>query len=105
MHGVPVTLVLDNWPPFTSVQSEAFMKANGIVHKRVPPYQPSSNGLTENFVWTLKQALDKSDKLLSMESNIAKFLATYYNTPHVTTIRTVTEKVTSNMFIFNTSLG
>ena len=84
-HGVPVTLVSGNKHPFTSVQFEAFMKVNGIVHKRVPPYHPSSNGLAENFVQTVKQALDKSDKSFSMESKIAKFLAAYHNTPHVTT--------------------
>ena len=33
----------------------------------------------------MKQALDKSDKSLSVESKIAKFLAAYRNTPHVTT--------------------
>ena len=36
MCGVTVTLVSDNGPPFTSAQIEAFMKANGIVHKQVP---------------------------------------------------------------------
>ena len=90
-HGVPVTLVSDNGPPFTSAQFEAFMKANGIVHKRVPPYHPSSNGLAENFVRTVKQALDKSDKSLSVESKIAKFLAAYRNTPHMTTNKTPAE--------------
>ena len=49
-HGIPVTLVSDNGPPFISVQFEVYMKANGILHKRVPPYHPSSNGLAENFV-------------------------------------------------------
>ena len=86
-----MTLVSDNSPPFTSVQFEAFMKSNGILHKRVPPYHPSSNGLAENFVRTVKQALDKSDKSLSVESRIAKFLATYRNTPHVTTGKTPAE--------------
>ena len=90
-HGVPVTLVSGNKPPFTSVQFEAFMKINGIIHKRVPPYHPSSNGLAENFVRTVKQALDKSDKSLSMESKIAKFLAAYRNTPHVITGKTPAE--------------
>ena len=90
-HGVPVTLVSDNGPPFTSVQFEAFMKASGIVHKRVPPYHLSSNGLAENFVHTVKQALDKSDKSLSVESKIAKFLAAYRNTPHGTTNKTPAE--------------
>ena len=33
MHGVPVTLALDNGPPFMSVHCEAFIKANEIVRK------------------------------------------------------------------------
>ena len=87
-----MTLVSDNGPPFTSVQFEAFMKSNGILHKRVPPYHPSSNGLAENSVRTVKQALvDKSDKALSVESRIAKFLTTYRSTPHMTTGKTPAE--------------
>ena len=82
MH--PVTLISDNVPPFTSVQFEAFMKLNGILHKRVLPYHPSSNGLAENFLGKVKQALDKSDKSLSVESAIANILAAYRNTPHIT---------------------
>jgi len=58
-HGLPITLVLDNGPPFTSSQFATFMKANGILHKRVPLYHPSSNGLAKNFVKTVKQALNK----------------------------------------------
>ena len=40
---------------------------------------------------TVKQDLDKSDKLLSVESKIAKFLIAYRNTPHVTTGKTPAE--------------
>ena len=90
-HGLSIIVVSDNGPPFTSAQFDAFMKGNGILHKRVSPYHPSSNGLAENFVKTVKQALDKGDKLLSMESKIAKFLAFYRNTPHVTTGKTPAE--------------
>jgi len=61
------------------------MKSNGIAHRWVPPYHPSSNGLAENFVKSVKQALQKSSNTLSVESKISKFLATYHNTPHTTT--------------------
>jgi len=33
------------------------MIANGILHRHVPPYHPASNGLAENMVKTVKQAL------------------------------------------------
>ena len=52
--SLPIIVVSDNGPPFTSAQFDAFMKGNGILHKRVPPYHPSSNGLAENFVKTVK---------------------------------------------------
>ena len=81
-HGLPVTLVLDNGPPFSSAEFRDFMRYNGIVHQRVPPYHPSSNGLAENMVRSLKQALNKAHKGDSIETKVAKFLASYRSTPH-----------------------
>ena len=49
-HGLPVTLVSDNGPPFLSEEIHRFMTSNGITHRRVPPYHPSSNGMAENMV-------------------------------------------------------
>ena len=46
-HGLPTTLVLDNGPPFQSAEFSHFVAANGILHRRVPPYHPSSNRLGE----------------------------------------------------------
>ena len=77
-HGLPLTLVSDNGPPFTSSEFCRFIKS------RVPPYYPSSNGLAEKFVKSVKQALQKSSNPLSVESKIAKFFATYRNTTHTT---------------------
>ena len=61
--------------------------ANGIVHHRVPPYHPSSNGLAENMVKSVKHALSKAKvtKDATLDTHIARFLATYQNTPHTTT--------------------
>ena len=87
-HGLPVTIVSDNGPPFSSTDFEKFVKANGIIHRRVPPYHPSSNGLAENMVKSLKQALSKASTSESIETKIAKFLASYRNTPHSITGRT-----------------
>ena len=58
-HGLLATLVFDNGPPFTSVEFEKFMKANGITHRHIPPHYPSSDVLAENKVHTMKQALRK----------------------------------------------
>jgi len=67
--------------------------ANGIVHRRVPPYHPSSNGLAENMVKTVKHALSKTKvtKDATLDTHIARFLATYRNTQHTTTSRTPAE--------------
>ena len=47
-HGLLVTLMLDNKPPFLSEEFRHFMTSNGITHCRVPPYHP--NGMAENMV-------------------------------------------------------
>ena len=49
-HTWTTIIVSDNDPPFTSTEFKIFIKANGIVHHRVPPYHPSSNALAENMV-------------------------------------------------------
>ena len=63
------------------------------MHRHVSPYYPSSNGLAENMVKTVKQALSKSKitKDATIETHIARFLASYRNTQHATTSRTPAE--------------
>ena len=57
------------------------MSSNDILHRRVPPHHPSSSGLTENMVRSLKQALNKAHRTDSIEFKIARFLATYTELP------------------------
>ena len=92
-HGLPMTLVSDNGSPFPSTEFHNFMTSNGIVHRHVPPYHPSSNGLAENMVKTVKQALNKCKltKDATIETHIARFLSSYQNTCHSTTSRTPAE--------------
>ena len=42
IHGLPIALVSDNHSPFQSEKFKSFVEANGIVHRRVPPYHPAS---------------------------------------------------------------
>jgi len=59
-HGLPATLISDNDSPFKSPKFQQFVMANGIVHHRVPPYHPSSNGLAENMVKSVKHTSSKA---------------------------------------------
>ena len=67
------------------------MDHNGIVHQRVPPYHSFSNGLPENIVKSLKQALRKAPKSDNMETKISQLLASYRSTPYSVTGRTPAE--------------
>ena len=84
-HALPLMLVSDNGPPFSSTEFHHFVSRNGINHRRVPPYHPSSNGLMENIVKTVKQILNKASKGDSIETKILKILASYRNIPHSVT--------------------
>ena len=92
-HGLPTTLVSDNGSPFQSAEFHMFMIANGILHRRVPPYHLASNSLAENMVKTIIHALSKVKitKDATIVTHIARFLATYRNTHRATTSRTPAE--------------
>ena len=60
MHGLPRKVVTDNGPTFTSEQFRNFMSLNGIAHMTTAPYHPSSNGLAERAVQTVKQGLKRT---------------------------------------------
>ena len=62
------------------------MKENGIKHTRCAPYHPSSNGLAERFVQTLKNALRRTKDIgRTFQHRLAVFLLAYRTTPHATT--------------------
>ncbi|KAK7095401.1 hypothetical protein V1264_006813 [Littorina saxatilis] len=74
IHGLPETLVSDNGPCFTSEEFEEFMHRNGIKHIKSAPYHPSTNGLAERAVQTLKQGLRKM-KSGSIETRVSRLLS------------------------------
>ena len=55
--GIPLQMVTDNGPQFTSAGFERFLALNNIKHVRSSPYHPATNGLAQRFVQTLKHAL------------------------------------------------
>uniref|UniRef100_A0A8C3HCL2 Gypsy retrotransposon integrase-like protein 1 n=1 Tax=Chrysemys picta bellii TaxID=8478 RepID=A0A8C3HCL2_CHRPI len=83
--GLPEQLVSDNGPQFVSQEFQKFMKANGIHHITSAPYHPSTNGLAERSVQTMKQALKSARGQLSIQKRLDTFLLSYRNTPHATT--------------------
>ncbi|CAM5142082.1 unnamed protein product [Natator depressus] len=85
LFGLPEQLVSDNGPQFISQEFKNFMKANGIHHITSAPYHPSTNGLAERFVQTIKQALKLGRGQLSIQKHLDTFLLSYRNTPHATT--------------------
>ena len=83
-HGIPEIVVPDNGTVFTSDEYETFMTSNSIRHIKSAPYHPSTNGLTEHAIQTLKGNLKKS-KTGPLETRISRFLFKYRTTPHTTT--------------------
>ena len=83
VHGLPQTIVSDNGSAFTSAEFQEFLRQNGIEHIRSPPYHPSSNGLAERAVQTVKEGLKKMKGTL--EVRLDRFLFNYRVTPQATT--------------------
>ena len=84
-HGLPEVIVSDNGTAFTSEEFKAFVQKNGIRHLTSAPYHPTSNGLAERAVQTLKSALKKDPGGVSLETQICRFLFRYRITSHSTT--------------------
>lgn len=84
--GLPHTLVCSGTKVHNLCKNEFkdFMKANGVQHITSAPYYPSTNGLAERFLQSLKQRLRKNPEG-STSLRLAKFLWAHRNTPHAAT--------------------
>ncbi|UYV65610.1 K02A2.6-like [Cordylochernes scorpioides] len=78
--GIPRTLVSDNGTGFTSEEFRQFMTRNGILHLWTAPFHPSSNGLAECAVQTIKTGLKKVQQG-SISQRLAEILLGYRRTP------------------------
>lgn len=61
-HGIPVTIMTDNGPPFASAEFANFAKDWGFNHTTSSPCYPRSNGLVEKTVDIVKKILFKARK-------------------------------------------
>ena len=78
------TIVSNNGTQFTAKEFKDFCKAFSIVHITTAPYHSQSNGQTERFVDTFKQALKKTDGNKFID-DIPQFLKVYRVTPNPST--------------------
>ena len=95
--GLPDVIVSDNAPYFVSQEMEAFLKKNGIHHITPAPYNPSSNGLAERGVRTLKEGLTRFMKG-SLNTRICRFLYNQRKTVHSSTGKTPSELMFNRNF-------
>ena len=79
MNGLPVLVVSDNGPCFSSPEFSTFMKVNGIRHIFPALFQPSSNWQAECSMHTFKEALKKMKTVrkVTLKTNVNRFLFTY----------------------------
>ena len=82
--GIPETIVSDNGPQFVAQEFKTFCKSNGVKQVLVAPYHPSSNGLAERAVKTVKEGIKKMAEG-SLLDKLSRFLFHYRLTPQSTT--------------------
>ena len=90
IHGITESLVSGNGTCFRSSKFRTFCQSQGIIDTKSAPYRPSSNGLAERTVQTLK---DRPRKLEtgSFNEKLPTILLAYRNTRHATTGSTPAE--------------
>ena len=82
--GLPMQLVSDNGPQFTSEEFKTFLHMNDIDRLLFPPYHPASNGQAEKYVQTFMQMYAKLGKM-PLQEKVSKILFAYRNTAHSVT--------------------
>ena len=81
--GLPETIVSDNGPQFVAEEFFSFLTENGVQHVQTAPYHPSSNGLAERAVQTVKSGVKKMSG--DLETRLQKLLMRYRLTLQATT--------------------
>ena len=88
-YGLPDQIVSDNGTQFISSEFATFLKQNRVKHICSAPYHPSTNGLAERLVQSLKQSLKATrNSGRSLLHRLYDFLLTYRQLVHSTTGKT-----------------
>ena len=84
-YGLPEQLVADNGPQIVAEEFATFLKLNGGKHIKCSSYHPSSNGLAERFVQTLKESKRAGvSGMIALNHRWENFLLMYRVTPYAT---------------------
>lgn len=86
-HEIPLQLLSDNSPQFTSEEFATFIRENGIRHICLVPFHAATNRLAERFVQTLKHSFKAMGQSISPEKKLLNLLLMHRNTPHATTVQ------------------
>ena len=72
-HGIPVQLITDNGPQFSSIKFKEFAKTYSFQHTTSSPHYPQSNGKAEKAVQITKNqtTADKQDIYLALRNTPA----------------------------------
>lgn len=68
--GIPDKLVTDNGPSLCSKEMKEFLRKSGVLHIKISPCNPSSNGATENVVRTFKHLFKKCKSNVDVDIDI-----------------------------------
>ncbi|XP_055309141.1 uncharacterized protein K02A2.6-like [Sitodiplosis mosellana] len=84
--GIPKYFVSDWGTQFVSGDFQAFLKVNGVEHRKGAPYHPATNGQAERYVQTFKNKI-KTLKCSrnDLKKNIANILLAYRRAIHPAT--------------------
>lgn len=84
--GLPLQMVTDNGPPFSSHELRDYFVKNNIIYTPTSPYRPQGNGAAENAVRTVKNCIKKAySEGVDVSQAISKMLFQYRNCEQATT--------------------